>query len=39
LGNEYGVDDHFIVAELADGALGRAGGMVRYRSEFDELEG
>lgn len=39
LGNEYGVDDYFMVAELADGALGRAGGTVRYRSEFDELGG
>jgi putative acetyltransferase len=25
LSNEYGVDDHFMVAELADGALGRRG--------------
>jgi putative acetyltransferase len=36
LGNEYGADEHFMVAELREGALGRAGGTVRYRPEFRE---
>jgi putative acetyltransferase len=35
LGNEYGADEHFMVAELGDGALG---GTVRYRSEFGEVD-
>jgi putative acetyltransferase len=34
LGNEYGADEHFMVVELADGALGGVGGTVRYRREF-----
>ncbi len=36
LGNEYGVDDHFMVAELERGALDRVSGTVRYRPEFRE---
>ena len=36
LGNEYGVDDHFMVAELERGVLDRASGTVRYRPEFRE---
>ncbi len=36
LGNEYGVDDHFMVAELERGTLDRMGGTVRYRPEFRE---
>jgi putative acetyltransferase len=36
LGNEYGVDDHFMVAELVRGALDRVSGMVRYRPESRE---
>ena len=35
-GNEYGADEPFMVAELREGALGRAGGTVRYRPEFRE---
>lgn len=31
LGNEYGVDDHFMVAELSNGALDGVSGTVRYR--------
>jgi putative acetyltransferase len=37
LGNEYGVDEHFMVAELSRGALDGVGGMVRYRQEFREV--
>jgi putative acetyltransferase len=37
LGNEYGADEHFMAVELADGALGGAGGTVRYRKEFGGL--
>jgi putative acetyltransferase len=33
LGNEYGVDDHFMVAELSNGALDGVRGTVRYREE------
>lgn len=36
LGNKYGVDDHFMVAELERGALDGASGTVRYRPEFRE---
>ena len=38
LGNESGADEHFMVAELGDGALGGTGGTVRYRSEFGEVD-
>ena len=38
LGNEYGVDDHFMAVELGRGALDRASGTVRYRSEFREVD-
>ncbi|MGF1470771.1 MAG: GNAT family N-acetyltransferase [Rubrobacteraceae bacterium] len=34
LDNEYGVDEHFMVAELEAGALDGVGGTVRYRDEF-----
>jgi putative acetyltransferase len=37
LGNEYGVDDHFMVAELRNGALDGVSGTVRYREEFREV--
>jgi putative acetyltransferase len=37
LGNEYGVDEHFMVAELSNGALDGVGGTVRYREEFREV--
>ena len=37
LGNEYGADEHFMAVELVDGALGGAGGTVRYRKEFGGL--
>ena len=33
LGNEYGVDDHFMVAELRNGALDGVSVTVRYREE------
>ena len=36
LGNEYCADEHFMVAELREGALGGASGTVRYRPEFRE---
>ncbi len=36
LSNEYGVDEHFMVTELSDGALDGVGGTVRYREEFRE---
>ena len=36
LGNEYGADEHFMVAELREGALGDASGTVRYQPEFRE---
>ena len=38
LGNEYGVDDYFMVVELRSGALAGSGGTVRYRPEFGELD-
>lgn len=34
LGNEYGVDEYFMVAELRGGALDGLRGTVRYRPEF-----
>ncbi len=37
LGNEYGADEHFMVAELKDGALDGVCGTVRYREEFGEV--
>jgi putative acetyltransferase len=37
LGNEYGVGEHFMVAELSNGALDGMGGTVRYREEFREV--
>lgn len=37
LGNEYGVDEHFMVAELNNGALDGVSGTVRYREEFCEV--
>ena len=37
LGNEYGVDEHFMVAELSNGALDGVSGTVRYREEFREV--
>ena len=36
LGNEYGADEHFMVAELRKGALRGASGTLRYRLEFRE---
>jgi putative acetyltransferase len=36
-GNEYGVDEEFMVLELQQGALTRAGGLVRYPPEFAEV--
>lgn len=38
LGNEYGVDEYFMVVELRNGALDGAGGTVRYREEFREID-
>jgi putative acetyltransferase len=37
LGNEYGVDEQFMAAELERGALDGANGTVRYRKEFREV--
>jgi predicted N-acetyltransferase YhbS len=37
LGNEYGVDEHFMVAELSNGALDGVSRTVRYREEFREV--
>ena len=37
LGNEYGVDEYFMVVELRSGALDGARGTVRYRPEFDQV--
>jgi putative acetyltransferase len=36
LGNEYGVDEHFMVAPLKSGALDGASGTVRYEPDFRE---
>ena len=38
LGNEYGVDDYFMVVELRSGALAGSGDTVRYRPEFGQLD-
>jgi predicted N-acetyltransferase YhbS len=38
LGNEYGVDDYFMVAELRSEVLDGVGGTVRYRPEFGQVE-
>ena len=38
LGNEYGADECFMVAELVSGALDGVEGPVRYREEFRELD-
>ncbi len=37
LGNEYGVDEYFMVVELSNGALDGVSGTVRYREEFREV--
>jgi putative acetyltransferase len=37
IGNEYGVDEHFMVAELSSGGLDSVSGTVRYREEFREI--
>ena len=37
LGNEYGVDEEFMVLELQHGALHGVRGVVKYRSEFSVL--
>jgi putative acetyltransferase len=34
---EHGADSHFMVMELQPGALAGAGGVVRYRPEFDSV--
>lgn len=34
---EHGADSHFMVMELRSGALAGAGGVVRYRPEFDAV--
>jgi putative acetyltransferase len=39
LGNEYGVDEYFMVAELEKGALDGVHGTVCYRKEFREVSG
>ncbi len=39
LGNEYGATDAFMAIELRPGAIPPGGGLVRYSSEFAELEG
>ena len=38
LSNEYGVDEYFMAVELRSGALDGAGGNVRYRPEFDQVD-
>jgi putative acetyltransferase len=38
LGNEYGVDDYFMVVQLRSGVLAGSGGTVRYRPEFGQLD-
>jgi putative acetyltransferase len=38
LSNEYGVDEYFMAIELSSGALDGAGGTVRYRPEFDQVD-
>jgi putative acetyltransferase len=37
LGNEYGVDDAFMILGLKDGILDRINGLVRYAPEFREV--
>jgi len=37
LDNEYGVDDEFMVLELQEGGLDRAGGLVQYAPEFKDV--
>ena len=37
LGNEYGVDEYFMVVELSNGTLDSVSGTVRYREEFREI--
>ena len=37
LGNEYGVDEYFMVVELINGTLDSVSGTVRYREEFREI--
>jgi putative acetyltransferase len=37
LGNEYGVDDAFMVLGLKDGILDKINGLVRYAPEFREV--
>jgi putative acetyltransferase len=39
LGNEYGADEAFRVAELLPGSIPAAGGLVRYAPEFAGLTG
>jgi len=38
LGNEYQVEDEFMVMELVDGALDGVNGMVKYAIEFKEID-
>jgi putative acetyltransferase len=38
LGNEYQVEDEFMVIELIQGALDEVNGTVRYAQEFGEVE-
>jgi putative acetyltransferase len=38
LRNEYGVDEEFRVLQLQTGALPEVGGLVRYASEFAEMD-
>jgi putative acetyltransferase len=38
LGNEYAVDEHFMVLELRSGALDGSRGTVRYRPEFGQVD-
>jgi len=38
LGNEYGVDHYFMVAELRSGVLAGSGGTIQYRPEFGQVD-
>jgi putative acetyltransferase len=38
IGNEYGVDEEFMVIELRDGGLPSGGGVAKYAPEFAEVE-
>jgi len=38
LGNEYAVDEYFMVLELRSGALDGSCGIVKYRPEFDQVD-